>query len=384
MWARVGTTFLTVEKNCVPQRHRIARHIRTQCINLHPRGQWRRDTIDVNQTVDVGGGHVSGEATTRQAVHRKDTRTIDTMDPVVLKYTNMINDMRSGSDGVEKIHETHFGSIRFDQENTPHLHGLVDQECSPAEASTDTTVHHHTSTSHGSGRGEVLAGGVDSFTGGSEEEVKMNDGNPRDGSYFDDCVFGDYISPTSRISKSSPVDHMQDSASVTNTSKISDAASNDLSYIDEVFFKNSLENLEINRQPAIEYSNIKDDIEKAILSGERHGTSEESEIILEHGPENVQQKCNDKDTKQRLNTAENSEAPRSAYDYVVRMRREELKRQQGLGQKPGDGSNKSYRKILGLLSEKTKKKHTRYEVLKSLKSSILYNDSKCLHLGFDY
>ncbi|XP_045131441.1 mitochondrial RNA pseudouridine synthase RPUSD4-like [Portunus trituberculatus] len=380
MWARVGTSFLTVEKNCIPQRHHIVRHIRTQCTNLHPRGHSRRDIVEVSQTGGVRGDHVSGVPTASPA-HRKDTRTIDSMDPVVLKYTNMINDMRNESSRVERVHETHFGSIRFDEENIPHLHGLFDQDCKP-EPSIDP-AQHNTSTSHGSGQGELLADGVDSFTGGSEE-VKMNDGDPRDRNYLDDCMFGDYISSTSRISKSSPVEHKQ-GASRTN-SKISDATSNDLSYIDEVFFKNSLENLEINRQPAPDYSNIKVDIEKAVLSEEKHVTSEKSEIILKHSPENVQQKHhNDKDTmRQRSNTAENSEAPRSAYEYAVRMRREEHKRQQGLDQEPGDGSNKSYRKILSLLNDKTKEKYTRYEVLKSLKSSILYNDNDIVGLHKSY
>ncbi|MPC15305.1 RNA pseudouridylate synthase domain-containing protein 4 [Portunus trituberculatus] len=361
----------SLKASLITVRHHIVRHIRTQCTNLHPRGHSRRDIVEVSQTGGVRGDHVSGVPTASPA-HRKDTRTIDSMDPVVLKYTNMINDMRNESSRVERVHETHFGSIRFDEENIPHLHGLFDQDCKP-EPSIDP-AQHNTSTSHGSGQGELLADGVDSFTGGSEE-VKMNDGDPRDRNYLDDCMFGDYISSTSRISKSSPVEHKQ-GASRTN-SKISDATSNDLSYIDEVFFKNSLENLEINRQPAPDYSNIKVDIEKAVLSEEKHVTSEKSEIILKHSPENVQQKHhNDKDTmRQRSNTAENSEAPRSAYEYAVRMRREEHKRQQGLDQEPGDGSNKSYRKILSLLNDKTKEKYTRYEVLKSLKSSILYNDS---------
>uniref|UniRef100_A0A0P4WHA9 Pseudouridylate synthase RPUSD4, mitochondrial n=1 Tax=Scylla olivacea TaxID=85551 RepID=A0A0P4WHA9_SCYOL len=381
MWARAGTSLLTIERNCIPQRHHIVRNIKTQCANFHPRGYLRRDMADVSQTGDTRGGHVLS-VSTASPVHRKDTRTIDSMDPVVLKYTNMINDMRSESSRVERIHETHFGSIRFDQENTPHLHGLFDQGCDP-EAIT-APAQHPAPRPHESGQGEVLAEGVDSVTGGSEDEVIMNGGAPRDDNYFDNCMIGDYISSTSGNLKSPPVEHMQ--GAIITDSKISVATSKDLSYIDEVFFKNSLENLEINKQPAIDYSDIKKDLEKAVLSGEKHVTSEESERILEHVTENVQQKhSNDKNImRQRLNTTENGGAPRSAYDYVVRMRREEHNKQHGVAQKPGDGSNKSYRKILSLVSEKAKQKHTRYEVLKSLKRSILYNDNDIIGLYKPY
>lgn len=342
-------------------------------MNLHPRGHSRRDTVDVSQAGDVRDGHVS----TTSPAHRKDTRTIDSMDPVVLKYTNMINDMRSESSRMERVHETHFGSIRFDQENTSHLHGLFDQECSP-EAST-APAQHPEATPPGRGQDDLLtAGGVDSGTGESED--KVNDGALRDNNYFDDCIFGNFISSTSRILKSSPIEHVQ-GGTVTNGAGVS----KDLSYIDEVFFKNSLENLEINRQPAIDYSDIREDLEKAVFSGEKHVTGEESERIFQHITENVEQRhSNDKETmKQRLSATEKSEAPKSAYDYVVRMRREERKKQHGLAQESGDGSNKSYRKILSLVNDQTKKKYTKYEVLKSLKSSILYNDSKYLCSGFN-
>ncbi|KAG0719595.1 Mitochondrial RNA pseudouridine synthase Rpusd4 [Chionoecetes opilio] len=421
MWGRARMCFSPVKGTCKPQRHTFTRGLKTQCTNFHPRGHSRRDVIQASQQGKILIDEVPGTSKPSPTEY-KDTRSIDAVDPVVLKYTNMVNEMRSKSSGIERVNETHFGSIRFDQENVPHLHGLFDQEYGPdATASKHTTPKVHLKLLHeggqrgvkvikeeeqseysGGGGGSVYQEyqnrlnaskeeqktgdermrnyGTDSSSGASE--VNSNDSAMRQDSYIDDCVFGDSLSSISSNSTRQPMEHMQ-----STDSEIGGNANN-LNYVDEVFFKNSIENLEINRQPSIDYSEIKNDLENTVLSSDTHLTSEDEtgEILSHVTKRNVEQKSgkNRDEINEESNTADNSEAPESAYEYVLNKRREEHKNKYGLAQTPGDGSSKSYKKILSLLSEKSKDRYTRYEVLKSLKSSILYNDHDIVGLHKPY
>lgn len=419
MWARARICISPVKGNCTPQKHNFIRHLRTQCTNFHPRGHARRDLVETSHCGKIGDDGAPGISRTSQT-HQKDRRSIDSMDPVVLKYTNMVNELRSQSSGVERVNETHFGSIRFDNENIPRLHGLFDKEYGPvATPSKRTAPKFHLKLHDGSGQNEVLKISEQEqlqdsshessvnlqesqnrlneteeelkvnehirncHTGSSNDEsenkVIVNDSSAVKDNYIDESAFGDSLSSTSRNLRPPGLQ-----STIFTDSEIN-VKVNNLNYIDEVFFKNTIENLEINRQPAIDFSEIKKDLEDSVLFGEKHLTIDGNEgrdgEILGHVTKNIiEQKSKDRGkVKEHLNTNESNESPKSAYEYVLSVRREERKKQHGLAQEPGDGSNKSYKKILSLVSEKTKTKYTRYEVLKSLKSSILYNDRKYMH-----
>lgn len=196
--------------------------------------------------------------------------------------------------------------------------------------------------------------------------MRSRDGAADKDNYFDESIFADAFSSTSRDLRPPVLDGLQSTADTETASRV--RGNQKLNYIDEVFFKDTLENLSLNRQPAVNYSEIKKDLEGAVLSGK-----EASQVTLKTNKqenENTRGKM-----KEDSNATENDETPKSALEYVKRIRREEHKKKHGLPtQGTGDGSNKSYRKILSLLNEQTKYKYTRHEVLKSLKGSIIYND----------
>ena len=421
MWASSKIHFSVVKGNHTLQRHHFIRYLRIQCTNFHPRGHIRRDSIETHQCETIRDDHVPGTSKA-SPTHHVNNNSIDSMDPVVLKYTNVINELRSKASGIERVNQTHFGSIRFDNENTPHFHGVFDKEYGPETTSTSQTVPIFQLKFHENGQSEVLKvsaeeqlqyssshdGSVDlqehqNLLNASQEELKVGvehlksyhtesslvgsedkpiiyDSNSQNNNYVDECIFGDSLSSSEKYIK--PQVKPLQNTNATDT-KLCVNENKNLNFIDNAFFKDTLENLAINRQPAIDYRDIKLDLENAVLSGEKQSTSvkgkeNNGEIIGHDIKRNIEQESN-KDTdkkKKPLDKTENNEDSKSAYDYVLKIRQEEHKKQHGLGQKTGDGSNKSFKKILSLLDEKTKFKHTRYEVLKSLKSSILYNDCK--------
>lgn len=408
MWRHARFCISPLRITFTPQTLSITRYLRTQCIDLHPRGYTRHDVAETRSHRRIQ----QEEEDRHHSEGHKDIRTIDHMDPVVLKYTNIINELRSKSSGVEKVNETHFGSIRFDNENLPHLHGQFDSEYGPVTTTRgkERAARYHLKLDSTKGRaGVVMVAEEDEIEkdGGDEtvddrvptytEELKADGGDSNDvsamksathkSSYIDEYMFGSSVSSLTDNAVKPPVESLGGTVVLEHTNYQNDDSNvRDLNYVDEVFFKSSLENLEVNRQPAIDYSEIKKDLEETLLCGEKHH-SEGSQI---NDGKVVDQKArlvepvsmkNESDSsrnkaKENLSTTKSSETPKSALDYVVKKRQEEHRKQHGLNQTPGDGSNKSYKKILSLVSKKSKDKFTSYDVLKTLKSSILYNDRK--------
>lgn len=413
MWRHARLFISPVRSTSTSRTLPITRYLRTQCINLHPRGFTRHDVAETSS-------HARILEEDHHTETHKDTRTIDHMDPVVLKYTNIINELRSKSSGVERVNETHFGSIRFDNENLPHLHGQFDGEYGPVTTTRgkERAAKYHLKLDSTEGRAgvvkiaeedkienghneamearlhppteELMTGG-----GGESKDVSVMESAAHESNYIDECVFGSAVSSPTANSVKPPVESLGGSINSEHTNyKIDDSNVRNLNYVDEVFFKNSLENLEINRQPAIDYSEIKKDLEETLLYGEKHHTEgskidegkvvdKEARLVEPDSMKNEDDLSRNK-TKEQLSTTETTETPKSAFDYIVKKRQEEHKKQHGLNQTPGDGSNKSYKKVLSLISEKSKDKFTRHDVLKTLKSSILYNDHDIVGLYKPY
>lgn len=422
MWTPAKACVSPVRGTFTPQGHLITRHLRTQCIRFYPRGFKRHDAAETSS--NHGRMQLDQDTQTHTAVNDRHTdhRSIDTMDPVVLKYTNMVNELRSKSSGIERVNETHFGTIRFDTENVPHVHGQFDGEYGPDNTwKKEKNSRFHLQLDYTGGRTGVVKVReqelVENDSGAEEvqgsfsppvEELKTGCEGARNSfnNYADGVSKGlsvtehdathesNYIESIFRNSnalqtadslKPETVAHW-DSAPSEHNHRISDNNIRDLNYVDEVFFKNSLENLEINRKPAINYSEIKKDLEDTLLHAEQQDTdqrevdggkvgSQETRFIEPKSLKNEDNLLKNK-IKKNSSATSSSEAPMSAFEYIVKKRQEEHKKQHGLSQTPGDGSNRSYKKILSLVSEKTKDKFTRYDVLKTLKTSILYNDRK--------
>ncbi|KAK3863231.1 hypothetical protein Pcinc_030982 [Petrolisthes cinctipes] len=352
------------------------------------------ENVVVPSTAPSSVSSTTSNTNTHSSKVHIDTRPIGKVDPVIIKYVNMLNEIRNAGKATEKVNVTHFGSIRFDTENIPRVHGQFDTEFEVNVA-------------------EYLKDNVPGFQGQSEEMTDVNvNGREQDSdniyvnnysgenasdvkemNYIDEQIFSE---PFSRYQKLNP----QSNPSTEATEEKPNTASqeqhksdegepihHDLNYIDDVFFKNSLENLSENRKPSVEYSVIKEQLESTLLNTKSQNRDDSEALkstdppvdlrkVMESFSESEKEgSLTDQKKAMEDKAVEKESPPKSAYDYIVKKRQEEHQRAHGITKPSGesDPAKKSYHKILSLLNANRKEDFSNYEMLKLLKNSIIFD-----------
>ncbi|KAG7160522.1 uncharacterized protein LOC121876093 [Homarus americanus] len=458
------------------------RCLRTQCVALLPRGcqNYERKLVEKKgeeETLPETERPKKNEVSRK--VH-KDTRSIDSIDPVILKYTNIFNELRNVKNNNEKIYSTNFGSIRFDKENVPKVHGQYDDMYGPA---VDVLIQERLSNAgikfnqtqdigdevenysvqknelylpHSSLTSSQQAADIDKksdqSTSSSEPgdvDCSNNIGNYIDDLYFaaatekcsqtsldsestgaghirsttskagntdlnyiDDCVFG------ASVSKNNGSDHSTASIQAQRPAITSDVNDNphNLNYIDNVFFGGAFDTLSENRKPTVEFKKIKEDLEISLF-GEINTKEKGDDVVvkeeedenfnfvsspslesrmniapvtlphLTHNSKEKEELQNNlmKQTKKAKPKPQDVETtPKSAFEYVVKQRKEQHLKEHGVNVEEGSGKKKSYKKVLSLLNDKRKDSFTKYEVFNLLKNSIIYDNYDIIGLYKPY
>ncbi|KAK4315860.1 hypothetical protein Pmani_012942 [Petrolisthes manimaculis] len=326
-----------------------------------------------------------------------DTRPIDKVDPVIIKYVDMLNELRNAGKPTEKVNLTHFGSIRFDTENIPRVHGQFDTEFevnvdeylkdnvpgfnvkSQSEEMTDVNVNGREQDSDDID--------INNYSGKNTSDVKeMN--------YIDEQMFSEpfyryqKLNPQSNPSTEATEEKPNTAGQEQHKSDEGEPIHHDLNYIDDVFFKNSLENLSENRKPSVEYSVIKEQLESTLLNT-KSPNRDDSEALKSTDPpvdlrkvmasvsesEEEGSLTDQKKAKEDEAVEKKESPPKSAYDYIVKKRQQEHQQAHGITKPSGesDPAKKSYQKILSLLNTNRKEDFSNYEMLKLLKNSIIYD-----------
>lgn len=454
------------------------RYLRTQCTALLPRGYTdyesrRSERVPSAKTSLCSVDEESGR---NNQVH-KDTRSIEEVDPVILKYTNILNELRSFETNTDNVHPTNFGSIRFDSENVVKVHGqydsiygpdmqeklamletktdegeyvtdqaendlyranepFVSQLTSPMSQESFVSLKENTadikkesevltSTSEGLEEYSNDSNYVDSLYFGSAhincsktsivQSAELNYIKPANNktvttgnlNYVDECVFGDFVSRgDAAVHTQEPLtksDIKEKHYQMTEREHLS--KDDDLSYIDKVFFNDSLDTYSENQTSTVELSEVKSNVENHLFNKRAHTRETDQEFcsssgetmglgknitptILPHLTENpkeneilVEYPVNPRDkAKPKVKNAET--APKSAFEYVVNMRKDLHEKKHGTEM---DGNmKKSYKKVLSLLSVKSQEKFTKYEILKLLKTSVIYDQDDIVGLYKPY
>ncbi|XP_064103639.1 uncharacterized protein LOC135213576 [Macrobrachium nipponense] len=403
----------------------------------------------------------------------KDTRAIDSVDPVILKYASILQDMKSETPQ-EKVHSTNFGMIRFDNDNVPRVHGqfdtldgpdrtdrpLVEKDTRNGDFNTaEPSEIHNTPTqlcqepaidpmpqdlavkqNHGTSATpsekttylteserifDELFGGPDdvprpkalesnSFVrpqterGHNSPEGKEVPGRPvRDTGFIDEQFFSSGIlqreanvndgnanfNTTQRDGYHGPLPIAQDLGSTS-----------DLNFIDETYFKPSLDAIRENRKPPVEFSEIKEELENAFsdmsgLESSRAHKEDDVKLQLNLTQQNTSNIAlsylgMDKETESPLNlhpqktkkqesSPTKEPPPATAYDFVTKKRREIHDSKFGFNESESPTS-KGYEKILSLVNEQTVHSCTRMEMLSLLKTSIIYDANDIVGLYKPY
>lgn len=388
---------------------------------------------------------------THTSSNHRDTRPIDSIDPVIVKYVNMLNDLRNAGKATEKVNVTYFGNVRFDSENVPHIHGQFDSdyEIDKAEYLKDSVpgfqgqskeTNNNNYLSEGGGRESddmYFLDYIDKKASGVKEADYLNDSmlelqgqsketndisflsekrkqeidriyslndsaekttDVKEMNYFDEQVFHEpfkryqNLSPQS-VPRREPIDMAPEAAAQERqkSEETDTTHHHNLNYIDEVFFKSSLEDLAENRKPSVEYSVIKEELESTLLNTTNRYRDNNEALRSSDPPVDLtkartsfsesEQEPSHKDvkvTKENKKPVDKEALPKSAYDYIVKKRREEHQQAYGIMKPEGqsDPGKKSYSKILSLLKANRKEEVSNYEMLKLLKNSIIFDQCK--------
>lgn len=328
--AREGARLLRIKR---PPLHafKVDRCIATSGVGLLPRGATkyenrseRHERDNVDHLPDLARVGVETKSVSEKDAENKsskaheDMRSIDKVDPIVLKYTNFLNDLQAAKNVPEKLHVTNFGSIRFDEENIPKVHGQYDKTEEidakgiqekhnikdiviprPVDDSTmdvQNAGYMSEPTSLGNlddhAKPEMLQFNelaneksqsqdnyIDElvFSKAEEDFEKLNvmqetkHSTPKkpqvkdDGQNFvDDIYFKDAVENYDSI----PQPKLQEDAKMTSESKFVENDSDKLHFIDSIFFKDSLDNLTSAEKSISEskYSEIEGDVMKSLNS----------------------------------------------------------------------------------------------------------------------
>ncbi|XP_063592096.1 uncharacterized protein LOC134769309 [Penaeus indicus] len=442
---------------------KVDRFISTSGVGLLPRGSTRnerkperheRDNADHFQESNLAMEEKANSlyhedaGNTSLKAHR-DMRSIDQVDPVVLKYTNVLSDLRAAKNVPEKVHETNFGSIRFDDENIPKVHGQYDmteeldrgilkkkhgiEDIVITQSVDDSGREYPKSTldfQNASSLSEQVALGnsnnyaksvdrslqvndlerqrsesqynyIDELVFSKAEEdfqklnvkerdpsaskkpqVRGDDLNFVDNIYFKDAVENyDSIPQAQTFSKSK----IQNDVETAGESKSVEKTSSELHFIDDIYFKDSLDSITLaeknntdNRYSIIERDVLKSINSKAATDVEtlkiKDDNTEDTSLIQKQIMENAPVGSNKERIKQVTKNSQtqdrDSTFPKSAYDFVVKLRKEERERAFEIGE---EGTKKNYKKVLSLVDGKRNDKYTKPEILGLLKRSIIYD-----------
>ncbi|CAL4060242.1 unnamed protein product, partial [Meganyctiphanes norvegica] len=256
----------------------ILRHINTSSAKLNPRGlrasglsQISEDENQENltQSVECHSGSENLKSATGPA----------TADPVVLKYTNLLNSIRKGPIQ-EKVYDTSFGNIRFDTENVPIIHGQFDGIQSEEISENKTKELDQRTVTNDKGVnddnqkeinfidqmwfGETYENYKETSNKSITDKVsKSSHNNPSihsDLNFVDESIFGEAYAATHNHDKSH-----QPSNSSFDVNQGKEKISTDLGYIDQNYFNESLDMMNESNKPSIEFSTIRTDFENAIL-----------------------------------------------------------------------------------------------------------------------
>lgn len=443
----------------------LSRPLSTHSVCLFPRGhaRYERETrvlqeeeavVPAPATTAPSAADIHATATAaptdthtsnNRSHNHRDTRPIDSVDPVIAKYVNMLNDMRNAGKATEKVNVTYFGNVRFDSENVPQVHGQFDNEFEidkaeylkhsvPGFQGQSIETNSISGIKEGGGResddmyffnysdekasgvkeADYLKDGMPELEAQSKETSDVNflseKGRPeldkseekapdvKDMNYIDEQVFHEPFKRYQNLSpqitpRNEPIDKVPEAA-VSERHRLEEGDTihhHDLKYIDEVFFKNSLEDLVENRKPAIEYSVIKEELESTLLDTKNQYRNDNESLTLSDPPVDLrkartsfsesEQEASQKDvkvTEEDKKQVDEEALPKSAFDFIVKKRREEHQQAYGITKPAGqsDPGKKSYSKILSLLNMNRKEEVSNYEMLKLLKKSIIFDQCK--------
>lgn len=441
-WAWEAARLLRIKKPHY-QGFKAERFIATSGVGLLPRGSTRnerkserheRDNVDHFQESNLAMEesktssmyHQDAENTSLKT-HR-DMRSIDQVDPIVLKYTNLLSDLRAAKNVPEKVHETNFGSIRFDNENIPKVHGQYDMT---EELDTGTLKKKHdiediviTQSADDNGREypkstldiqnasslseQVALRNSSNYAKSVDRSLQINDLEKRQrtecqDNYFDELVFSkaeeDFqklnVKKRERIASKKPqvrdddlnfVDdiyfrdavenydsipqsqtfsksELQNDVEMAGESKSFEKTSSKLHFIDDVYFKDSLDRITLAEETNTEnrYSNIERDVQNSInskvateverveekaLEIKKGDNTEDISLIQKQIMENAQVGSSKKHFKQVTRNSQTQDRdntfPDRAYDFVVKLRKEERERTFEIGE---EGMKKNYKSL---------------------------------------
>ncbi|XP_066937306.1 uncharacterized protein [Macrobrachium rosenbergii] len=414
--------FNVLNKQCLVITSNLYRHFSVCRINRSPRGiavsERRRNILVEDGVSHLGPPLTTGEEGQVPPVSAKmpppksspfkDTRSIDSVDPVILKYVSLLEDMK-GETPQEKVHTTNFGMIRFDDDNVPRVHGQFDTLDGP-----DRTAIFEKETMNGDidvpTPGEIHnSPTVPARSGCSPTEKTSLTESER---VFDELFGGPDDVPSSPKPKAvesinvlRPQTEHDDNSHKRKEIPDRPAPRSNLNFIDETYFKPSLDAIKENRRPSIEFSEIKEELENAfsdmsnLESSKAHkeddvkaqlnltrqqntsnmalsylGLDSETESPLKLHPQK---------TKKQESQPTKEPPPTTAYDFVIKKRREIHDSKFGFSESESPTS-KGYEKILSLVNEKTVHSCTRMEMLSLLKSSIIYDANDIVGLYKPY
>ncbi|XP_071529595.1 uncharacterized protein [Panulirus ornatus] len=436
----------------------ILRNLRTQCVSYLPRGSVSFVRRRINH---AGEAEVESDALAREleAKAHRDLRPIDTIDPVILKYTNFINDIRDGEHVQEKVYMTNFGSIRFDNENVPSVHGQYDSTYGPDmkvllekklsqadikgeelnnevdnESPSETEIASHTSTpaTHQVGLSvsqSTFQEGKEAYISSSSNSSALNDNDginyiddlyfgtaverhsqtrdnqgeeinkmirtstahASDLNYIDECVFGSAVSrhndgDNRNVNASQKPIHIDSEQFNVKQKSLEDG---DLGYIDKVYFQDSSETLSENGEVAAEIPEVDNNLTSRTKSKDTETITESClrKVLKKNSTPAVESymigKSEEEEAphihvvKAQEKTIPNSPAadtlPKSAYEFVIKKRKELHEESHGMDTVHGGKGRRGVNKILSLLNIQKKENCTKYEISKLLKKSVIYD-----------
>ncbi|KAK7072977.1 Mitochondrial RNA pseudouridine synthase rpusd4 [Halocaridina rubra] len=231
---------------------------------------------------------------------------------------------------------------------------------------------------------------------------KMNIDN-QDVSIFDDRYYS--TANSNKISYTNFNSEHSDTVDFSKSSEVQDIYNTeDMNYIDQIYFSPDFESLRDKSTPVVDYSEMKYDIERAFDNlKERDEDGARIEKIAFQKSRNVSLDANNMHESPAANIALNylgvdamsvqppkikapkkgeqkemlsgaESAPKTAYDYVLKKRKEEHKLEFGFGKEDeNDPGNRSYLKILSLMRDTKKDTFTKHDMLSLLKGSIIYD-----------
>lgn len=222
--------------------------------------------------------------------------------------------------------------------------------------------------------------------------------------YIDECVFGDSLSRHGESHDytldvpQKPIDNDRQQYRAKNDS-------NNLNYIDKIYFQDSLETLNESQNPAAGVSEVNDNFENYLFDSKSESRTKSKDIestvdssidteqenhIPVMQPYRAQEKSKEEEaSRTHVKKAEEKAIsksqvadtlPKSAFEYVVKKRRELHNKSHGIDPEQEAEGKKGLNKILSLLNERKKKNCTRYEICKLLKHSVIYD--KCRYICF--